>query len=116
MSQPTFDPIAAWQKFVSDWERQVNEASANVTSTPEFSRAMNEVTKMSLAAQRQFAKQMEQVLKTMNLPSRTDVTAINERLGAIEEILERLTSQAGMSEPPAAQSTIARTRKPPPET
>jgi len=119
MAETDFDPVAAWQKFISDWEKQVNDASARVTGTEEFSRAMNQVTKFSMAAQQQFDKQMEQFLKTVHLPSKTDIAAINDRLAAIEDALERLTTAMERSERPGgtplAKIQIARTRRPPPE-
>lgn len=83
MDEANLDPMAAWQKFISDWERQVNEASTRVTGTEEFGRAMNQVTQFSMAAQQQFDKQMEQFLKTVHLPRKTDFAAINDRLAAV---------------------------------
>jgi ubiquinone biosynthesis protein UbiJ len=109
-----FEPIAIWQKFVSDWEKQINEVSARVAGTEEFSRAMNQAAKFSVAAQQQFDKQMEQFLKTVHLPSKEDIAAIHERLAAIEESLERLTSALGR-EDRSAQVSVARTRRTPPE-
>ena len=125
MADTTFDPVAAWQKFISDWEKQVNEASARVTGTPEFSQAMNQMTKFSMAAQQQFDRQMEQFLKTVHLPSKTDIAAIHDRLAAIEDAVDRLTTAIerdrrvtgnapGVATPGAAIQ-IARTRRPPPD-
>jgi ubiquinone biosynthesis protein UbiJ len=124
MAEANFDPLSAWQKFISDWEKQVNEASARVTGTEEFGRAMSQVTKFSMAAQQQFDRQMEQFLKTVHLPSKSDIAAINDRLAAIEDTLERLTAavnrdgRTGDAAPAAdrpARIQVARTRQPPPE-
>ena len=114
MAELPFDPVATWQKFVSDWEKQVNEASARVVGTEEFSRAMNQVTKFSVVAQQQFDKQMEQFLKTVHLPSKSEVAAIHDRLAAIEESIERLTIALAPKHRPAKKK-IPRTRKPPRE-
>ena len=125
MADTTFDPVGAWQKFISDWEKQVNEASARVTGTEEFSQAMNHMTKFSMAAQQQFDRQMEQFLKTVHLPSKTDIAAIHDRLAAIEDAVERLTTAIerdrrvtgnapGVATPGAAIQ-ITRTRRPPPD-
>ena len=116
MAEVNLDPIAAWQKFISDWERQVNEASTQVTGTQEFGRAMNQVTQFSMAAQQQFDKQMEQFLKTVHLPSKTDIAAINDRLAAIEDALDRLTKALACDDRvQPAKAPVARTRQPPPE-
>jgi polyhydroxyalkanoate synthesis regulator phasin len=114
MAEPPFDPVATWQKFVSDWERQVNEASARVVGTEDFSRVMNQATKFSMVAQQQFEKQMEQVLKAYNLPSKADIAAIQERLAAIEESLQQLTIALGRKDAPVT-ADIPRTRRPPPD-
>ena len=119
MADANFDPIGAWQKFISDWEKQVNEASTRVTGTEEFSAAMNQMTKFSMASQQQFDRHMEQFLNTVHLPSKNDVEAINERLAAIEEAVERLTALISRDErfsaDAAAKAPAARTRQPPPD-
>jgi ubiquinone biosynthesis protein UbiJ len=114
MSNPSLDPVAMWQKFISDWEKQVNDASAKLTSTPEFSQVMNQATKFSLAAQQQIDQQMEKFLKMVHLPSKAEVAAIHDRLAAIEESIERLAEKLGGAEW-TAKASVARTRQPPQE-
>lgn len=114
MAEVPFDPTAAWQKFVAEWEKQINEASARITATEEFSRVLNQTAKFQVAAQQQYDKQMEQFLKTLHLASKSDITAINDRLAAIEDAIARLTPVAGQEQgPPKIQ--VARTRRPPKE-
>ena len=111
--QPPFDPLATWQKFVSDWERQMNEASTRVTGTEEFSQAMNQASKFSLAARQQFDRQIEEWLKLMHMPSKADVASIQDRLGAIEESLAEIKAALAPRGPKKAGPT--RTRRPSPE-
>lgn len=112
MTQTPFDPLATWQRFVSDWERQMNEASARVTGTEEFSQAMNQASKMSLGARQQFDRQIEEWLKLMHMPSKTDIAVIQDRLAAIEEALEHIRSALV---PKPARPAPTRGRKPPAE-
>ena len=114
MAEFPFDPVAAWQKFVSDWEKQINSASASVVGTEEFSRIMNQATQFTLATQQQFDKHMEQFLKTVHLASKTDIAAIHDRLAAIEESIERLSNAIAPRDRPVKRE-VARTRQPPPE-
>jgi SMC interacting uncharacterized protein involved in chromosome segregation len=107
--------MAAWQKFVGEWEKQINEASAKLTATEEFSRALNQAAKFQVAAQQQYDKQMEQFLKTLHLASKTDITAIHDRLAAIEDAIARLGTAPGQGAGPA-RIEVARTRRPPKET
>jgi hypothetical protein len=111
MADPTFDPLQAWQKFVSDWERQFNEASTLVTGSQEFSRLMSQATGYFTALQQKFDEQMETYLKVTHLPSKSDIAAIQERVAAIEDKLERLTQALGCKDRPAT-SDIPRTRRP----
>lgn len=112
MADSPIDPVATWQKFVSDWEKQVNETSARFAGTEEFSRAMNQATKLSMMAQQQFEKQMEQLLKTYHMPSKSDIAGINERLASIEETFAQLV-QALAPRNSRPEPKIARTRRPP---
>jgi polyhydroxyalkanoate synthesis regulator phasin len=112
VAEAPLDPVAVWQKFVSDWEKQINEVSAKVTATEEFSRALNQATKYSVVAQQQFDRQMEQFLRTLHLPSKSDITDITERLARIEESLERLALTLTRDQRPAA-TALPRTRQPP---
>lgn len=114
MADVPFDPMAAWQKFVGEWEKQINEASARITATEEFSRALNQAAKFQVAAQQQYDKQMEQFLKTLHLASKSDITAIHDRLAAIEDAIARLTPAVGQQGGPA-KIQVARTRRPPRE-
>jgi hypothetical protein len=111
MNQTPFDLIATWQRSVSDWERQMNEASARLTGTEEFSQAMNQASKFSLAARQQLDKQIEEWLKLMHLPSKADLVAIQDRLAAIEEGLAQIKAALADKAPKKAGPT--RTRRPP---
>ena len=112
MSQkPAFDPAAAWQKMISRWEQEVNDWSGKLTQNDQFGKVMSQATKMQIMAQRSFNDHMEKLLKSLNLPSKTEIAEVAERLDRIEEVLERLTLAIG-----AVQETSApapkRTRKP----
>jgi len=114
MAEVPFDPTGAWQKFVSEWEKQINEASARITATEEFSRVLNQAAKFQVAAQQQYDKQMEQFLKTLHLASKSDITAIHDRLAAIEDAIARLGTGTGHDTGPV-RIEVARTRRPPKE-
>jgi ubiquinone biosynthesis protein UbiJ len=112
MSDNQFDPIATWQKLVSDWEKQINEASARVTGTEEYSRAMNQAARFSTVARQHFDRQMEEFLKTVHLPSKADVAAIHDRLAALEDSIEQLRLAVGRNSRPETVA-VTRTRRPP---
>jgi SMC interacting uncharacterized protein involved in chromosome segregation len=112
-----FDPVAAWQDMLQKWEIEVNSWSSKLTETEQFGAVMGQATKMSLVAQKAMADRMESVLRSLNLPSKTQVEALGERLDAIEEAIERLRLSlepgAAIPEPRDAAPAPRRTRKPP---
>ncbi len=111
MADVPFDPIATWQKLVSDWEKQINEVSARVTGTEQYSQAMNQAAKIQTAARQHFDRQMEEFLKTVHLPSKSDMAAIHDRLAAIEDGIEQLRTALGRDNRRPAVP-VTRTRKP----
>lgn len=91
MSKPDqFDPVSAWQDMVQKWEHEINNWSGKFTESEQFSAVMGQATKASLYAQKAMAEHMESVLRSLNLPSKTQIEELAERLDAIEESIERL--------------------------
>lgn len=114
-NQPNFDPVAEWQKFITQWEHQINDFSAKISASEEFSEAMNQASKVSLMAQRQFNDYMEKFLKTMQMPSLSKISEIHERLDRIEESIDRLSlnmTTPALSEQTAVPVSPPRTKKP----
>lgn len=89
-SKAPFDPVSAWQDMVQKWEHEINSWSGKFTENEQFSAVMGQATKASLYAQKAMAEHMESVLRSLNLPSKTQVEELAERLDAIEESIERL--------------------------
>jgi SMC interacting uncharacterized protein involved in chromosome segregation len=113
----TFDPVATWQDMLQKWEIEVNSWSGKLTETEQFGAVMGQAAQMSLVAQKALTDRMETLLRSLNLPSKTQVEALGERLDAIEEAIERLRLSlepgAAIPEPPGAAPAPRRTRKPP---
>lgn len=113
-----FDPVAAWQEMVQKWEIEINSWSGKFTESEQFGAMVGQASKMSLAAQKAMTDHMEAVLRSLNLPSKSQMDTIAERLDAIEESLDRLRLELGRNgAPPKSDNpnTVApkRTRKPP---
>jgi hypothetical protein len=106
---PNLDPLGLWRDMLGQWERGLNTIANEAMGSSEFSRAMHQVTTVGLQMQQAAGEAMEKSLKALNLPSRSDILALHDRLGRIEEALERLA-------PPAVDKPAdgpARTRTPP---
>lgn len=117
MSQKPFDPVAAWQDMVQKWEQEINGWSGKLTESEQFSALMGQATKVQLVAQRAFSEQMEGLLRNLNLPSKSQVEALSERIDGLEDSIDRVrlaiealaTKSAAAPTPPEPR----RTRKPP---
>jgi len=112
--KPSLDPLGLWRDMVTQWERGVNEVANRAMGSDEFSRAMHQVTSLTLRMQQTMGEAMNKSLQALNLPSRADFNALHERIGRIEETLARLEVKIASPEAPAqAPPRPARTRQPP---
>ena len=127
-NQPTepIDPVAAWRDWMNQSERQWNAFLNEAMATDEFSRSMGRGMDMFLNAQGQMNEALGRIFTSMNIPTRTDVMAIADRLAAIEERLlsiemqlnaarvnGSLPGQSVMSDAAPTPERPPRTRKPP---
>lgn len=78
---------------MSQWEKALNEATNQATTSEEFTRAGNKALLGSALMQQQFGDLIGRYLSTLNVPSRTEVVGLAERLGAIEAWLQRISHQ-----------------------
>jgi anion-transporting ArsA/GET3 family ATPase len=106
-----------WRDAISQWERSSNEFATHSMQSPEFSQAMTNMAIGSAGLQKLFAMMLARSLAHMNLPSRTEILEIAERLRAIEEnlaqiqtALAKLTGEENVAAP--AKAKPARTKRP----
>ncbi len=109
--KPNMDPLTLWREMLGQWERGVNSVANQAMGSEEFSRAMHQVTSMSLRMQQTVGEMMAKSLEALNLPTRNDLFAINERLARIEARLDEMSADEAAPKPAAAM--VKRTRKPP---
>ncbi len=78
-----------WRTWLTETERQWNTFFNDVMSTDSFGRFLGGYMEIYSTFQRLVAQNMERSLSTLNVPSRSDIVELSERLGGVEE---RLTS------------------------
>jgi hypothetical protein len=105
MPEQPFDPVAIWRDMLSRWEKTFSEIADRNLDSPDFSKVFNQMLGMSVHMQQAMAELMSRTLMAMNIPSRADLVAINERLQSIEQ-------QLAQSSPPASskKGTAGRNR------
>ena len=124
MADKGTDPVQMWHTFLADMEKQFNSFSNQAMGSEEFSRVMGQMTGASAGAKKAFGDFMERYLAAMNLPSRSELVDLGERLHAIEGRLNDVMSllQRVHADVVAADATATgvprppRTRRPPSQT
>ncbi len=110
-----------WRNWLVDTERQWNAFFNDVMGTDSFGRFLGGYTEIYTMFQRLVAQNMERSLSTLNVPSRSDILELSERLGGVEERLAAIESNiralaeaVGHPSQPAAVTQLRprRTRRP----
>jgi polyhydroxyalkanoic acid synthase PhaR subunit len=126
MTQPQTsfpDPLEMWRNWLSESERQWNGFLNQAMATDEFSQTMGKFMDVYLNMQKSMSEAMGRYLTAMNLPTRTDVLALGDRISVLEERIAGLEATVAKASFPAAEGAApaasappkpkpARTRKP----
>ncbi len=126
MTEPTVDlsklnPLAMWREWVAKSEAQWSEAAATLMKDPRAGGPLNKQVEEARLAQRMFGEMAQASLALVNLPSRTDLEGLDERLGRLEDGLANVSAElvrlrealAAQGAPALAAQRPARTRKAP---
>ena len=110
-----------WRNWLTDTERQWNAFFNDVMGTDSFGRFLGGYMDIYSTFQRLVAQNMERSLSTLNVPSRSDILDLSERLSTLEERLSSIESNiialaeaVGHPSRPAAVTQLRprRTRQP----
>lgn len=102
MPDTTTDPFAAWREWLSTSERQWNTFLNQAMSTEEFSQSMGRMMDVYLNMQKSMGDAMGKYFQSLNLPTRSDILALAQRLSAIEERLGGIEQAVAALAPPAS--------------
>jgi hypothetical protein len=122
MADKSNDPLALWQKMLGEMEKGFNAFANQAMASPQFSKAVNQAGGVTAGAQTQLGELMEKYLVSMNMPSRSQLVGMAERLqsiegqlGEIKTLLLQMNGISGMtSDSVAAPPKPPRTKRPPP--
>jgi BMFP domain-containing protein YqiC len=118
------NPQALWRDWVVKSEQQWSEALSTLMKDERAGGALNNQVAQARMVQKQFGEMMQMSLASSNLPSRSDIEALEERLGRVEDGLAALAAQVSqlthallargaVQADAAGVKRPARTRKPP---
>lgn len=104
------DPFEMWREMFTKFEEDANAAVTDSMQTEAFKQGFAPLSVLSAEMKQNYQKGLESYFKALNLPSRDDIAALEERLQRIEDKIDVLTP-IDEREPPATRPR--RTRKPP---
>ena len=115
------NPLAMWRDWIvkseAQWSQGLSELMKDERLSGPLGRQVDELRMM----QRQFAEMAQASLAAANLPSRSDLEALDERMGRLEDGLAQVAAavsrlqQALEARQVVAPAAPARTRKPAPK-
>ena len=122
MADKSNDPVALWQNMIGEMEKGFNAFANQAMASPQFSKVVNQVGGATAGAQKQLGELMERYLLSMNLPSRSQMVGMAERLQSIEGQLNEIKAMlhqmqgasAGTSGGHSQTPRPPRTKRPPP--
>ncbi|MEZ4492675.1 MAG: hypothetical protein R3C29_05090 [Dehalococcoidia bacterium] len=105
----------SWRDWQSQWDRQWNEYINSVMGTDGFSEGLGRNLDVFLHFQKTMSEAMGSYFMAMNVPSRTDVLELGERLISIENRLASIEAallRAAAPRDTAEASKPSRTKRP----
>lgn len=125
-NEDNLDPVRLWREWFVKSEKSWSDALTGVMGDEKFAQGMGRYMHEALHTHRMFAESMAQYLANLNIPSRTDILDMNDRLAHMEDTLNQiqveLREQRGQMSRLAAGTPHddsikrpARTRKPAPK-
>jgi len=116
-SSPPPDPFELWRDWLNQSEQQLNRLLNEAMSSDAFGQASGRLMEIFLSFQRSMQQATELYFAALNIPTRTDVLSLGERLAVIEERLGSVESLLRALVPatatPPPRPRPKRTRQPP---
>jgi hypothetical protein len=84
------DPVRLWREWYQKSEKSWNEAVTQLLGDDRFAKSTGKYLQEALHAQRMFTETMAKWLANLNLPARSDVLALSDRVGKLEDTIAGL--------------------------
>lgn len=88
--EDNMDPIRVWREWFVKSEKSWSDALSEMMGDEHFSKGMGRYTLEALHTHRMFSETMAQYLANLNIPSRSDILDMNDRLAHMEETLNQI--------------------------
>lgn len=84
------DPVRLWREWYQQSEKSWNEMFSQVMGDDRMAKTTGKYVQEAVHAQRMFSESMAKWLANLNLPSRSDVIALSDRVGKLEDAIAGL--------------------------
>jgi hypothetical protein len=84
------DPVRFWREWYQKSEKSWNDAMTQLLGDDQVAKSTGKYLQEALHAQRMFSEAMAKWLANLNFPSRSDVLALSDRVGKVEDALAGL--------------------------
>jgi polyhydroxyalkanoic acid synthase PhaR subunit len=111
-ASPIPDPMAAWRAFVTQSEQQWNTFLNQAMGSDQYSQTLGRMMEMYAGMQKTMADQMAKYLGALNMPTRSDVMTLGDRLAMIEDRLAGIERMLARADGAPAGSTAQEGRPP----
>jgi hypothetical protein len=115
------NPVAMWRDWIVKSEAQWSEAVSGLLKDERASPVLKRQLDEARMAHRQFGEMAQAAMAAAYMPTRTDIEALDERMGRLEDGLAQVSAQlvalreALVARDAVASSRVPRNRKPPPK-
>ena len=118
------DPVRLWREWYQKSEKSWNEGISQLLGDERIAKSTGKYLQEAVHAQRMFTESMAKWLANLNFPSRSDVLALSDRVGKLEDTIaglqveirqlrQVLTKQASASGADLQRARPKRTKTPP---
>ena len=123
MADKDNDPAVIWKTMIGEMEKGFNTFANRAMESPEYSKMMNQAGGVAAGVQKQLGELSEKYLTSMNLPSRSELIDLGERLHNIEgrlndimSLLQRVHADVASADGAGGVPRPPRTQRPPSKT
>jgi len=84
------DPMRLWREWYQKSEKSWNEGISQLLGDDRVAKSTGKYLQEAIHAQRMFTESMAKWLANLNFPSRSDVLALSDRVGKLEDTIAGL--------------------------
>ena len=86
-SNSELDPLRIWREWYQKSEKQWSDGLTQLLGNDRIAKSTGKYAQEAVQLQRMFAELMAQSLATLNLPARSDILVLSERMGQLEDAM-----------------------------